>query len=883
MQRVTIVARLALLGACTHSPPSPILTRVDPGVITGDSATALTITGQNFFAKATVNAATPSRSKVIVDFKAVLVHRTLGTMVPLDDVRLMSATSLRATAPGNLDVGEYDLLVTDPRQRVTPKLEHAIEKSTDVLNPPSTVIKLVDLPPGQDVREFSFTPDGTAIVYISDKDFDDVFELYVVNVTTAETRKLNGTLVPGGDVARFEISDDSQYVLYVADEATDDLFELYTSTIVGAQRARVNPLMSPGGQIEQAVFAADNTVVYVADNDTPGDFEYYAANPDGSSLRKFNGPGQGGSTGYSGFILSPDKTRIVYASTERSPTDTDLYVADLAGTQTSQVNPTIVGNGSAFLTEAQFTFDNQDIVYSANSNYMGVTDMFVALGASGSIRNISQLSSGDAHRSILSSDGKYLVYGVREYQVGLHSLYSSPLDGSAPAVRMHEHLITGEVAGSFRMTEDSQYVVYVLRRAPEHKSNLFLVGIDGIPVGDSASATPSVGSVTTFETTGHQVVYLAPQFDADILELMVVNLDTFERYRLHAALSAGQGVESFLLTPDGSHVIFLADLVAGTTELYSVPLSGPPINRVNDGISAGGDVAHFELSPNGSSVAYLADVDNSGSLELFYKTDFKAPGVGSTAPAPIERLDDADPRLVARYYLSEAAVGMAPVEVVDSATAPLNIPLVTGGNLAYATGAAGRGLDWAFLGGDGSAVIPIDGTKLHTRLHDRTSCTLETVVEVEAADDSTPRLVYFGESTSSGVLSLHYSSPRNHTGSVLMFFFGTSNADPVRFYTRLEGRGRVVVTVAVDTTLSDPSQRIKLYLDGVPMPAQYGENVPDQFRTTDLSSGLDFRIGNRRFNERSIDGRIYYVALYDEALDASEVRHHAKILLNSDD
>ncbi|MFN7941769.1 MAG: hypothetical protein U0X73_09220 [Thermoanaerobaculia bacterium] len=80
---------------------------------------------------------------------------------------------------------------------------------------------------------------------------------------------------------------------------------------------------------------------------------------------------------------------------------------------------------------------------------------------------------------------------------------------------------------------------------------------------------------------------------------------------LAGSFAVGGQIQSLVLSPDGEHVVFVADkLVDERFELWSVPVAGPAaaLVRLNPTLVTNGDVkANFAISPDGTRVAYIAD------------------------------------------------------------------------------------------------------------------------------------------------------------------------------------------------------------------------------------------------------------------------------------
>ncbi|MEZ4272609.1 MAG: LamG-like jellyroll fold domain-containing protein [Myxococcota bacterium] len=737
-------------------------------------------------------------------------------------------------------------------------------------------------PAGRDVRAFRYTADGSHMVYIADRDTSDVFELFAVNLATATSTKLNGNFSPDRDVLEFDIAPISNRVIYRADQDTNDIFELYSVPITGGATQKLHPPLAATQLIRRYAITAADRVIYLADVDTPNKNELYAVDVDGTNTTKLN-IALGASEYVSEFAVSQNSQRIIYDA--GTIVSLQAYVVNPDGTNSMLLHAPFIAGQTLDFSDANLrsSADSSKVIYKADVD-TGATNRFdihmVNMDGTNGI-NLSQLTTGEATSGVLTTNASHLVFADNISGTGIVDLYSVQNNGTNKT-KLHRNRLVGESAGSFLITPNGQKVIYELRDVTSDTLDLFSVNVSG--TGNVRLNTNTLGAtgVSSFAVTADstRVVYLANQDDTDLRELYSVNVDGTNRRKLNQTLVPGGGVETFILADAASAVLFLADAeIDGVTELYVVPIDGSaPPQRVNDGLASGGDVIDFLVSPNGLGVVYLADAKTNDALQLFHKDDFRVPGVGASAASAPQTLVNSG--LVARYYLNEASGGTTPGQVLDSAPAPLSLNISSIGNVGYTTGGAGRGLEWLVNDAEGSAIVGIDGTKLKTALHGATTCTLEAVVEVDVASHSAPRLIWFGQGSQSGVLSLHYFGKQE-----LHFYFDANNGyQPMNFPVRLEDRGRVVVTVVVDTNQAVPLNRVRLYLDGAPLnPHVRDSSVPEQFRTFDMGTGNDFRIGNRDFSERSINGKIYYVAIYSQALSATDVRRNAEVLLNSDD
>jgi hypothetical protein len=239
-----------------------------------------------------------------------------------------------------------------------------------------------------------------------------------------------------------------------------------------------------------------------------------------------------------------------------------------------------------------------------------------------------------------------------------------------------------------------------------------------------------------------------------------------------------------------------------------------------------------------------------------------------------------DRGLVARYFLDEAASGQTVTTVVDAAPNPVDLTLVyvndvDGEHLGYTEDANGnRGLAFDEASRDDRASVAIDGTKLHTMIDGGTTITFEVVAEVLDTNSSSSRLSHFGFDQD------HTLSFETH---VLTRLTGSVNDDTtgrVALYHPDVGRG--VFHMVVDTAASGPAERTIIYVNGGAYPNLEGD-APVEGAPLDLMMDRHYVIGNREVGERSIQGAIYYSALYNVALTPIEVAQNAALLLIDDD
>ncbi|XXY12969.1 LamG-like jellyroll fold domain-containing protein [Sorangium sp. So ce216] len=245
----------------------------------------------------------------------------------------------------------------------------------------------------------------------------------------------------------------------------------------------------------------------------------------------------------------------------------------------------------------------------------------------------------------------------------------------------------------------------------------------------------------------------------------------------------------------------------------------------------------------------------------------------------------ADDGLVARYFLDEAAAGVAPAQVEDAAGAPVPLALTHGEEMSFsADGAAHSGLSWTATAADSRASAPIDGTKIHAALHGSGTATVEAVLRIAEVIVDGSRIIHIGSGTESGRFTLR----SEHLGQLELWWNGNNCGGA--WDAQLPARG--VVHVVLDTTVQEPAEdRVRLYINGVPAPRSdpvlgycaMHARVPPAGATLDLAEGRHLVLGNREIGGRSFSGALYYAALYAKALTPAEIERNVAALLASDD
>jgi hypothetical protein len=255
-------------------------------------------------------------------------------------------------------------------------------------------------------------------------------------------------------------------------------------------------------------------------------------------------------------------------------------------------------------------------------------------------------------------------------------------------------------------------------------------------------------------------------------------------------------------------------------------------------------------------------------------------GVGGTSTAggglPMHPGVLVDDGVVVRYYMDEATTGQMPTELIDSAPDPLNLPITYVTEMNFSQAAPGQtGITWDAAGLDGRPTAPVDGSKLITRLQTSKVATTELVLEILDVTSSNSRLLFTGLDANTGRLTMATSATQ-----YLTFYVNDTRA--AASFLDVESMGRMTLHAVFDSTQTAPEDRARIYINGGPLPS-FDITVPALDDVLDLQTGRHFAIGNREIGGRSIEGTIFYAAIYDEALTDAQVLQNAVLLLENDD
>lgn len=332
---------------------------------------------------------------------------------------------------------------------------------------------------GGALGSFGWSPDSRWLTYQADQDVDAILDQYVVDVGTfpaGAPMKISGAMVNGGDVGidDFGFSPDSTRAYYLADQEVDNVFYLYVVDLSSGSPSapmRVNlPLDPAAADVSEdgIAFTADSEhIIYVADQtvtDVDEIFIVDVGGPAPGTPVRLNGPlVAGGDVLATRVQLSPDRNWLVYIADQDTDTVNELYAVDLRGAAPAapvKLNPPLVNAGD--VATISWSPDSSRLMYLADADtdvslevYMVGVGGFTpttAIKVNAPIPASSVVVNNVTNGFIWSPDASWVAYRADQNVEGAFELFVVPMIAGlpGPAVLVNSPLsVEGDIVNMF--------------------------------------------------------------------------------------------------------------------------------------------------------------------------------------------------------------------------------------------------------------------------------------------------------------------------------------------------------------------------------------------------------------------------------------------------
>ncbi len=295
--------------------------------------------------------------------------------------------------------------------------------SSTPLNPP--------LESFADVFEYQVSSDSRRVVYTADQLTNAVGELFSVAIDGSDFQKLNKPAITefGQSVTHYQISPDGSRVVYRSNQNDEDLFELFSVPILGGNVIRLidpPPILLPPNRPRNRVIASDfkitadsNLVVYRGDSTTRRMSELFRVPIIGTRFTRLSQQIDDDED-MSEFQLSGDGERVVYAfganpigSGEIQVPATKLFEVSLAGDNRVDLTPSLASGEE--ISNIEYSPDNTQIIFQKKLSSVDANQLFRLAARGGIATPISDpltFRDRDSQELIqlVSNDGAFVVY-----------------------------------------------------------------------------------------------------------------------------------------------------------------------------------------------------------------------------------------------------------------------------------------------------------------------------------------------------------------------------------------------------------------------------------------------------------------------------------------
>ena len=332
-------------------------------------------------------------------------------------------------------------------------------------------------------------------------------------------------------------------------------------------------------------------------------------------------------------LISPDSSRVVFYGDQEAGNVFELFSVSSIGGTVTKLNGSlsaIGGNvGDQFSGGHFLSPDGTRVAYLANQDTDNVVELYSVPIGGGTATKLNDTMAEGGNVPIVdipylfSPDSSRVVYRADQDANGVFELFSVASIGGA-VTKLNNTMVTGGdiTDGNFLVSPDNSHVVY---RADQDANNIFelysvpLAGGIAMKLNNTLVGGGDVGKGTFAITPdSSRVVYRADQDIDGVDELYSVPLSGGVVTKLNGSLVVGGDTGGPKIDSNSSSVVYRADQdVNDVLELYSVPLSGGSVTKISGALTTGGDASSSVISPDGSRVVYLADQDANDVLELY--------------------------------------------------------------------------------------------------------------------------------------------------------------------------------------------------------------------------------------------------------------------------
>lgn len=455
-------------------------------------------------------------------------------------------------------------------------------------------------------RLTSYTASNGRALYVSTEALADTFELRSVPLdaprTSVQLSRATSAFSWAASIGAFDVAPDGSVVVGMTDDDSPTAFSTSLTRPVPTERGLPAPA---GTTLAELVFSPDSSRFVFTQRAANGTTELFGAATRGHALaqRLDFAPVTGAAHG---LVIDPLSERVFYLASSAGHA-AELFHSPLGGILPPEVlNEPLVSGTSVSGSVRSFSLspDGQHLLYLADQASVNVIELHsVSSNGGPAVRLNPTLGTGeDVEEARITPDSARAVFVSDEVLDGRDNVYVAPLDGSAPALRLTDHLTGAHQVALLAFTPDGTGVIYRVRM-PGAIYEIRRVSLDGsgAPLTLDGNAFDPIGFSLTPD--GTRAVY----HERNTAQLRSTRLDGSEPARTLQA-TVGPAPEA-QLTPDSLHVVYIRNQF-----LWKARVDGStaPV-RLGSGLGA---FLKHDVTPSGSILAVTINAVRTGLYEL---------------------------------------------------------------------------------------------------------------------------------------------------------------------------------------------------------------------------------------------------------------------------
>lgn len=376
------------------------------------------------------------------------------------------------------------------------------------------------------------------------------------------------------------------------------------STIINTSTA------NRSGSVTQMILSEDQqTIVFRADFDIDELFEIYAANVDGSNVRKLNGPLVAGGIINSFMVTKGSVPRVLIAGRINDVSQEDLYSVKFDGTDWRRISPTVLNASGATargVLNYRLTPDHSKVVYTGDFTFNDVYELY-AVPSDGSVSPLRLTPE--------VIDSTRLIFGGDRFVISPDSLkVAISSDFGETDNTYHLQVVNLDGSGWKRLSPNPANVsadVFSYAWSPD--STKIAVAYDEKAGEDDRYRLYIVNADKAFDdVAGNGWTELAGASQG--------NLNATINPHAYRTNEMSQRYLDF--TPDGTKVVYSQDTdtdnATHSYDLYAVDIQSLVKVKLSlDSALINRGIRHFEISPNSQKILFFADLEADEQVEMY--------------------------------------------------------------------------------------------------------------------------------------------------------------------------------------------------------------------------------------------------------------------------